>query len=146
MSQRERVYTMLKQAGERGVTTADFLQAYTPRFSARIKELRDAGHVIETERISSSSSRYKLLPANQVCPVAGARGGSEVLGGPETGSRGSRRGVGIVPYTEPTQRAAAISGKRADTLGGDGSPAVTALPTLFELPRSGSAGHYGEAA
>lgn len=58
MNQREQVLAMLKQAGDRGVTTADFLGAYLPRFSARIKELRDEGHTIRTERLSQSSSRY----------------------------------------------------------------------------------------
>jgi len=146
MTQRERVLHMLEQAGERGVTTADFLQAYTPRFSARIKELRDAGHVIETERISSSSSRYTLQPVSQACPAEGARGEpGESSALPTRESRGDGSSCGQAKKSQ-NQAAAVTSGKRADTLGGDGSPAVTALPTLFELPCSGSAGHYGEAA
>lgn len=113
MTQREKVLTKLEQAGEDGVTTADFLADYMPRFSARIKELRDAGHLIATERISASSSRYTLRRS---------RGEERKHGGPETGSR-------VSGGSNSSGRAAANSGEQR---GGGGSPPVTALPTLFE--------------
>ena len=145
MSQRERVYTMLEQAGREGVTNGQFVDAQILRYSARIKELRDAGHRIEKHRITDGTFRYQLQPVTQACPAEGPRGAvveSSALRTAE--SRGSRRGMGVVPQTEPNQRAAAISGRGdQDAQGGGGSRAAAALPTLFELPRSGSAGHYG---
>lgn len=50
---------MLQSATD-GVTTAQFLDAHIPRFSARIMELRNAGHAIERVRVSDSSYVYKL--------------------------------------------------------------------------------------
>jgi hypothetical protein len=145
VNQRDQVRKMLEQAGEEGVTTGDFLAAYLPRFSARIKELRDEGLSIETTRLKGSSSRYKLHPAHISLSGEGVepvRTGSGILGGPETASRGSSRGAGIQHRPVRWESAAATSGKGADTLGGDGSPAVTALPTLFDMPRSGQPSHY----
>jgi hypothetical protein len=79
MTQRERVLHMLQTAGERGVTTADFLQAHIPRFSARIGELRKDGHVIETKRLREGSFLFKLDGQPSSSSVgAGSRGGSGV--------------------------------------------------------------------
>ena len=147
MNQRDRVRVMLEQAGGDGVTTGDFLAAYLPRFSARIKELRDEGLSIETTRLKGSSSRYTLQPVHQACPVEGARGGPVRLGASETVPRGSSRGQGVVPRPEPDQRAAATSGAGCGSPGSDGSRAVTAIPTLFELDADRPSNYYeGEAA
>jgi hypothetical protein len=77
MTQRERVLHMLQTAGDRGVTTADFLEAHIPRFSARIGELRKAGHQIDTRRLREGSFLFKLdgQPSSS-SGVAGGRGGS----------------------------------------------------------------------
>lgn len=64
MTQKSRVLAML----ERGpTTTAEFLNAYIPRFSARIEELRRDGYVIERTRSHASSYVYKLagVPSRQ---------------------------------------------------------------------------------
>ncbi len=126
---------MLEQAGSEGVTTGDFLSAYLPRFSARIKELRDEGLSIETTRLKGSSSRYTLRPGNQACPVVGARGESVGLGASEREPRGgsSSEGINRSPSPAPPGQAAAISGTGCGSPGSDGSRAVTATPTLFQL-------------
>ena len=61
LTQRERVLSMLTEAGDEGVPTASFLREMIPRFSARIEELREAGHTIRSERVSSGSWRYTLV-------------------------------------------------------------------------------------
>jgi hypothetical protein len=85
--------------------------------------------------------KTKLRPLNQV--TAG-----ESLGGPAMASRGGSSTEGIYRSPSPVNpdHAAATSGKGADTLGGDGSPAVTALPTLFELDDAPPRSHYEEEA
>ena len=147
MTQRERVYTMLEQAGREGVTNGQFVDAHILRDSARIKELRDAGHRIEKHRITDGTFRYTLHPAKQPSLSGeGPRGAVRVvLGGLETASRGSRRGVGVVPRTVPNPGAAATSGEEGNPRAGEGrhSSVPLSLPTLFDLPGSGSAGHYG---
>ena len=147
MNQRDRVRVMLEQAGGDGVTTGDFLAAYLPRFSARIKELRDEGLSIETIRLKGSSSRYTLRRVHQACRGEGVVEPHQVLGASETVPRGSSRGQGIVPVPEPDQRAAATSGAGCGSPGSDGSRAVTAIPTLFELDADRPSNYYeGEAA
>jgi hypothetical protein len=93
----------------------------------------------------------KLRPVNQVCPGEGVVETPAVLGGPETGSRGSSRGEGVVPQAVPNQRAAATSGRETLPQGGgdvSSSSATTALPTLFELDESPTPvrSHYEDAA
>lgn len=61
MSQRDQILSMLENAGETGVTGSEFYAACLPRFAARIKELRDAGYRIVTERIDANHFSYKLL-------------------------------------------------------------------------------------
>ena len=60
MTQIEKVKQMLEDAGDSGVTTQEFLQAYIPRFSARILELREQGLDIETLPYKKSCKRYVL--------------------------------------------------------------------------------------
>lgn len=60
MTQRDRTLMMLQRAGTEGVTTATFLEAYIPRFSARIEELRREGFQIDRERLRQGSFRYTL--------------------------------------------------------------------------------------
>jgi hypothetical protein len=60
VTQQDRVLHMLRTAGARGVTNAQFATAYLPRFSARIKELRERGFDITTERLGEGRFRYVL--------------------------------------------------------------------------------------
>ena len=69
-TQKQRVLAMLEEAGSRGVTTAQFLEAHIPRFGGRILELRDEGHRIETHRVREGSFRYVLVSSSP--PVATA--------------------------------------------------------------------------
>ena len=66
MSQRDQILSMLENAGETGVTGSEFYAACLPRFAARIKELRDAGYRIVTERIDANHFSYKLLSGRTV--------------------------------------------------------------------------------
>jgi hypothetical protein len=75
MSQKERILTMLEEAGSQGVTGNQFYAAYLPRFAARIKELRDQGYDITTRRIDGNHFVYTLH-------VGRREGRSAVSGGP----------------------------------------------------------------
>jgi hypothetical protein len=149
MNDRQRVLAYLEENGE--VTSYEIrIKGLSGNPSQRINELRDEGHKIDGEdfrRDGRPCTRYTLLPANQACPVEGARGGPVRLGASETVPRGSSRGQGIVPVPEPDQRAAATSGAGCGSPGSDGSRAVTAIPTLFELDADRPSNYYeGEAA
>lgn len=61
MTQRKRVLNMLEEAGERGVTSNAFFAACLPRFSARIHELRNAGHTIVKEPVEDGHWLYRLV-------------------------------------------------------------------------------------
>lgn len=61
MTQRERVLNMLRDAGSDGVSSNDFFRACLPRFSARIHELRNAGHTITKEPVEQGHFLYRLV-------------------------------------------------------------------------------------
>jgi hypothetical protein len=64
VSKRELVRHLLCEAGQRGVTTAEFLAAGCgSRFGARVQELRRAGAVIDVERLRQGAYRYVLRDA-----------------------------------------------------------------------------------
>ena len=55
---------LLKDAGTRGVTTAEIMRAGVgERFGARLHELREAGHTIHSEHVRQGSWRYTLVDA-----------------------------------------------------------------------------------
>ena len=67
-TQADRVLQMLRDS-EMGVCAVEFLQACVPRFSARLHDLRKAGHLIENRKCFATSHRhqtkqlrYVLLP------------------------------------------------------------------------------------
>lgn len=61
MSKRDRVLQLLVEAGDRGVTTAEFLEARCgSRFGARVQELRCEGFVIDVRRVRDGSYQYTL--------------------------------------------------------------------------------------
>lgn len=71
-SKRHQVLELLRQAGARGVTTAEFLQAGVgARYGARLLELRREGHVIDAQRVRDGSWRYTLRAPGPVAPTAG---------------------------------------------------------------------------
>jgi hypothetical protein len=59
MTQRDQILQMLTEAGDRGVTSNEFYDAYLPRFPARIHELRADGIKIDDEP-EGRFKRYKL--------------------------------------------------------------------------------------
>lgn len=59
MTQRERILSMLKQAGREGVRSDAFYAAFLPRAGARIWELRQEGYEITSER-EKQFVRYRL--------------------------------------------------------------------------------------
>jgi hypothetical protein len=148
MTQRETVLTMLEQAGREGVSNGQFAEAGILRYSARIMELRKAGHLIEKHQVSAGTFRYELRRVHQACrdeeAEVDSRQGSSAL--PIRESRaGSSAGEGTQPLAGTSIPAATSSGTGADTRqDGDQIGGVAVLPTLFEMPRSGAAGHYGE--
>lgn len=80
MTQQEKVIAMLEQAGPEGVTSNQFYNAFLPRFSARIHELRSKGFDIRKEPVENGHFRYILVgsveagadrPGNVVCGGSG---------------------------------------------------------------------------
>lgn len=63
MSQKTQMIQMLTDAGATGVTSRQFNDAQIFRYSARIEELRKAGHEISTERVKGTLFRF-ILRAN----------------------------------------------------------------------------------
>jgi hypothetical protein len=59
MTKRELVLSMLENSD--AVTGREFVDAGVFRYSARIKELRDRGHVIESKRISQGHFEFRLI-------------------------------------------------------------------------------------
>ena len=55
-----RVLHMLQEAGPRGVTTGEFLEAHIGRFSARLGELRAVGWTITSVKESNHAWRFVL--------------------------------------------------------------------------------------
>jgi hypothetical protein len=88
MSQRTTILRMLQDAGSDGITGNQFYAACLPRFAARIKELRDRGHEISTERVDGNHFVYKLRDTNTIEKCGGDRvPGAEGHGlGDSTGS------------------------------------------------------------
>lgn len=110
---------LLKDAGDQGITTGQFLEHGIGRFSARIAELREAGHHITSRRESNNRHRYflKSPQIGAVSDVIGAEHGAD-LGGPPPaqGAQGAQN-----PRTTPDQHPA----------GPDPSPRVRRGDPLF---------------
>lgn len=71
MSRRALVLQLLTEAGPRGVTTAEFLEAGCgSRFGGRIFELRRDGHAIDARPIRTGSYRYTLRAPEPQLPPA----------------------------------------------------------------------------
>lgn len=47
---RNRILEAIKNAGERGINSRVLINTITPRYSARLKELRQQGHLFKTRR------------------------------------------------------------------------------------------------
>ena len=72
-SQKDRVLSMLKAAGKFGVRSDTYIAEFMPRAAARIKELRDEGYEISSER-EGKFVRWTLVGSGgEVATVAAAR-------------------------------------------------------------------------
>lgn len=109
---------LLEDAGQKGVTTAEVMQAGVgSRYGARLLELRTDGYTIRSERERAGSFRYTLLS-----------------------SLGVESGAGSGPPSRAVQ--AHIS---TPVCGAPASPALCSQPSLFvDEPRTSS--HYEDAA
>ena len=139
MTQRETVLAMLEEAGERGVSSNAFYAAHLPRFSARLHELRNAGHMITTEPVEHGHFLYRLVKVSatttQTDPslcVRAVHGGADLGQSPSTPERQRNRQVADVAgesstslganrSSSPEPREAAVAEPRQVT-DADGSP------------------------
>jgi hypothetical protein len=65
MTQKARVLSMLRNAGERGVRSDEFIRSYMPRAAARVQDLKDEGVEITSER-EGKFCRYRLVDHHAV--------------------------------------------------------------------------------
>lgn len=79
MTKREQVLSMLKAAGDRGVTNRELNEAGIYRYSARIKELRDEGVDVETVRIKGGYFKFRLVDFPLSSPADSAPDGCKGL-------------------------------------------------------------------
>lgn len=75
MNKRETVLAMLTNATH-GVTGREFVDAGVFRYSARIKELRDKGYIIESKRLSQGNFQFRLVgnPTDETAPSVAESG------------------------------------------------------------------------
>lgn len=116
MGQRETVLTMLEEAAGNGVSSNQFYAAHLPRFSARIHELRNAGHVITKEPVEQGHFLYRLVKVSatttQTDPslcVRAVHGGADLGQSPSTPERQRNRQVADVAGESSTDLGAANS-------------------------------------
>ena len=152
MGQRETVLTMLEEAAGNGVSSNQFYAAHLPRFSARIHELRNAGHVITKEPVEQGHFLYRLVKVSatttQTDPslcVRAVHGGADLGQSPSTPERQRNRQVADVAGESSTSLGAnrssspdpqdAASPPRQVT-DADGSPGrdPSASLLLFDMP------------
>lgn len=75
MTQADRVLALLQSRGPEGITVLDFATGF--RLSGRIKDLRDAGHHIDTHSQElpggTRVARYTLTTTPTFAPMTGAQ-------------------------------------------------------------------------
>jgi len=153
MGQRETVLTMLEEAAGNGVSSNQFYAACLPRFSARIHELRNAGHTITKEPVEQGHFLYRLVKVS-VTPTSVDRESLDDRGADlgqseaqraegagdltQVGSRvpsESSTSLGANRSSSPEPREAAVAEPRQVT-DADGSPGrdPSASLLLFDMP------------
>ncbi len=60
-NQWQKILELLRRNGKAGVLTSDFLRMPVARYSSRLKELRNQGYEISTERITEGCFKYVLV-------------------------------------------------------------------------------------
>jgi hypothetical protein len=122
MTQRERVFNMLRDAGSDGVSSNDFFRACLPRFSARVHELRNAGHTITKEPVEQGHFLYRLVKVS-AAPTSVDRESLD--------DRGAD--LGQSPNTPERQRnrqVADVAGESSTDLGAANSPSSPQAETM----------------
>ncbi len=138
MGQRETVLTMLEEAAGNGVSSNQFYAACLPRFSARIHELRNAGHTITKEPVEQGHFLYRLVKVSatttQTDPslcVRAVHGGADLGQSPST------------PERQRNRQVAGAAGESSSTLGDRSSspdPQDAASPPRQVTDADGSPG------
>jgi hypothetical protein len=85
VTQRERIHSMLRAAGTKGVSSKAFIANYMPRAAARIQELKDSGVEISSERegkyvryrVVGSGSGNRWADGVATCPRAASAASSD---------------------------------------------------------------------
>lgn len=118
MSQQEDVIRMLEQAGPEGVTSNQFYNAFLPRFSARIHELRNKGFNIVKEPVEQGHFRYILVGRETPSGDAdrsglAAQSGANFTGDSPTPATGGTPRRGSSPATPPAEAVAPSSDRPA---------------------------------
>lgn len=151
MGQRQTVLTMLEEAAGNGVSSNQFYAAHLPRFSARIHELRNAGHVITKEPVEQGHFLYRLVKVSatttQTDPslcVRAVHGGADLGQSPSTPERQRNRQVADVAGESSTDLGASLPPQPQDAAvaeprqvtDADGSPGrdPSASLLLFDMP------------
>ena len=60
-NQRQKIIELLRRNGKAGLLTGDFLAMPCVRYSSRLRELRQQGYDISTERITEGCFKYVLM-------------------------------------------------------------------------------------
>jgi hypothetical protein len=60
LNQRQKIIELLRRNGKAGLLTSDFLRIPIARYSSRLRELRQQGYGISTERITEGCYKYVL--------------------------------------------------------------------------------------
>ncbi len=148
MTQRERVLNMLRDAGSDGVSSNDFFRACLPRFSARIHELRNAGHTITKEPVEQGHFLYRLVKVSVTSTSADRESlddrGVDLGQSPSTPERQRNRQVADVAGESSTDLGASLPPQPQDAAvaeprqvtDADGSPGrdPSASLLLFDMP------------
>jgi len=100
VTRRDLLAHLLREAGDRGLTTSELLQAgIGARYSARLLELRERGWVVEVTRIRDGAHRYTLVSeptsraAPGIAPRPGVALGTGSLFGEDVGQAGPRNAI-----------------------------------------------------
>ncbi len=130
MGQRETVLTMLEEAAGNGVSSNQFYAAHLPRFSARIHELRNAGHVITKEPVEQGHFLYRLVKVSatttQTDPSLCVRA---VHGGADLGQSEAQRAEGAGDLTQVGSR---VPSESSTSLGANRSSSPDPQDAAFE--------------
>lgn len=60
-NQHQKIIELLRRNGKAGILTGDFLRMPCARYSSRLREIRQIGFVVTTERITESCYKYVLV-------------------------------------------------------------------------------------